>query len=221
MMLIIPNEIFDYILNFVKAEKYNITTLRRLSRTCKLLNSTLHHDIVNWQRKYHVLYDKFEVCYRWTPKCSYINEIILDGLLHNRTSCDSIIEEAINGLNDNSMSDISIALCRAAVFIGNIELVRMISQKCVNNWSVTLGVCAGHSKNHEMFEYFKRLNVKYSFWSACIVSALWCDNVGFLEYCHGNGMSDVIDGGVNGVVNGVSLDKKCHGWLVEHYYLHE
>lgn len=191
----LPQEIFELIINHLKSQKYSITTIRCLSRTCQILNTTLHDYILYKQEDYWDQYIAFGCYMNMTPYRQYINERILDGLL-DKIAYDGIV-------------------CYAAAITCNVDLMKLIPIRNLRcELKIPLGKCVGFSGNYEMFGIFKTLKAGKSFWIGCFRGALLSNNIEFLEYCHVCDMFWIIKYGIENEF----LSEKYYKWLVAHGY---
>ncbi len=203
----LPIDTFGLILDIIKAEQYNITTLRQLARTCRYLNSTLQQDILNWQIKYHEPYTALECEYLLSlsvsTKCSYMNELVLDKLFSERQLNEYIVK--------GSLQDYTALWCSAAIG-SNVELMEIMPIDI--SYSYTVARCVGYDGSLELFTYFKENEASYAFWFYCICGALIGDNARLFEFCHGQGMGQQIRTAI--IVNKVG--QMCQDWFVGHGY---
>ncbi len=211
-------EIFDLILHFVKAEKYNITTLRQLARTCKFLNLTLHDCISSKSNVYIEQYALWWPQVTLSPKCKYVNEIILDGLFSRRYPDDIAIAEAVGRLGDGIMPDVSVTLCKAALISSNVKLMKIIPVRCLNAQVSNVVKCIGYNGSRKMFTYFRGIHLRGDFWIECVIGALIGDNVNYLEYLHADDMGYVIHNAIRGRIIRI-ISGRCCEWLVAYGYL--
>ncbi len=201
-------EIFNLILDFAKAEQYNITTLRQLARTCTHLNSTLHKYILDKSKAYSKIYTTLGCSFIMTPRRSFVNELVLDRILNVITTDDMIIT------------------CCAAALSGNVDLLKKMTSKRLMCVIGHIKQCVGYSGSFEMFRLFKQLIVKVHFWKGCLEGALISDNINCLEFCSLNDMNHIIRSQIlyhtEGYYKKLAItSRKCYDWLVKYDYIDE
>ncbi len=196
-----PTEIFENIVEFVKIEKRDITTLRMLSFTCKLLRSMLRELILNEVFKYTYEYRKLGCKFDMTTTRFHIYTSVFDGLLNYR--------------NLNPRDGDNVAACCAAGIIGDTKLMKQLSLKCLKHNVRDIARCVGYGGDEKMFKYFKGVHVKDEFWHYCLRGAFVNDNVSCLEFCDSKCMYDIIE---NAVQFGCKYMLKCVNFLYYRYY---
>lgn len=193
----LPLEIFVLILEHVKSQQYNITTLRKLARTCKRLNYILSEYIAFWQNEYHNIYTKLGCTIEMTLKYSYINELILDELY------EATIDE----------SECHDVICYASAIIGNLKLMKQIPKHYAISIINNISICAGYGGHYEMFEYLWN-DVLVLSWGSGMKGALLADNTSFLRFCR----SCELDNFLSMCAQRPNVSPQCHNWFVKHGY---
>lgn len=211
----LPQELFDLIINQIKTQKYNITTMRHLARTCQELNLILHEYILIKQIEYLEPYETLGCYVLMASKSAFINELVLDFGSSFKVINNSAIYNLTFDFNNYKVKDDYVICCSAAISC-NVKLIETIFKLHNTIMTSSVAKCIGHSCDHNMFRFIWRLELTYGFWFDCLKGALLGDNVKFFEYCYMYDLMEIIDEKAHKLK---TAKGQCRKWLRVHGYL--
>lgn len=210
----LPQEIFDLIVDHLKSQKYNITTIRHLVRTCQKLNLTLCDCILSKQEEYWYPYIILNCKINRTPNMMFINELVLDSNKHFEITSKWMNIYGLTFNFNNHKVKYDDIMCYAAAITCNVPLIKKIFKKFSEKLH-GIGKCVGYAGNYDMFRFFEHMHLNYGFWLDCFKGALIGDNVEFLKYCRIYGTVGI----AVGIRDSKHITGLCKEWLLKYNYL--